>query len=235
MEIIDALKASIYSNNPASLGYNASGSSSISSPSTNTGADRYGCYGDKLYLVMREKMMKVKTSSGKKIHLLLGCPDSLESITTVPETLEIEKTMGKAKNQKKKETPPSKTELILQMRYLLIILVRKSIVVVICDGLMADADADANASDSSGGAESGGTGKKDEEEEEVSFASKSKAKVAPPTDIDFTQLGTKEACRFPYLNLIASDTPSKQMQIGYATLLDDVKKKITSLARLQGI
>ncbi len=72
-------------------------------------------------------------------------------------------------------------------------------------------------------------------EEEVSFSvNKKDMKPPPPTTIDFTQLGTKEAWRFPYLNLIASNTPGKFMQNSYSGLLDDVKKKITSLARLQG-
>ena len=54
-----------------------------------------------------------------------------------------------------------------------------------------------------------------------------------PTNIEFCQLGTKEAWRFPYLNLIASNTPSKFMQDSYLSFLEDVKKKIISLSRLQ--
>jgi hypothetical protein len=80
-------------------------------------------------------------------------------------------------------------------------------------------------------------GSNDNKEENISFSSTSKDTLKlppPPTDIDFGLLGTKEAYRFPYLNLIASDTPRKIMQEGYSSLLDDVKKKITSLAKLQG-
>jgi hypothetical protein len=85
--------------------------------------------------------------------------------------------------------------------------------------------------------EHSGSKGKNEGKLDVAFNSSPKAtKKSPPptTDIDFRQLGTKEAWRFPYLNLIASDTPRKILQEGYTNLLDDVKKKITSLARLQG-
>ena len=67
MEIIDALKATVHSTNSTSLGYNAK-----SYVSTNSD-DKYGCYGDNLYLVMREKMIKFKTPNAKKINLLPGC------------------------------------------------------------------------------------------------------------------------------------------------------------------
>ena len=105
MEIIDALKATVHSTNTTSLGYNAKSYVSINSD------DKYGCYGDNLYLVMREKMIKFKTPNAKKINLLPGCElrESDDSKSQEPE-----KTDSKAKSQKKKDVPPTKTELILQ-------------------------------------------------------------------------------------------------------------------------
>lgn len=70
-------------------------------------------------------------------------------------------------------------------------------------------------------------------EEDIEFVSSKPSISTTPTDINFANLGTTEAYRFPYLNLIASDTPASFMQVNYAGLLEDVKKKISSLARLQ--
>lgn len=109
MEIIDALKATVHSTNTTSLGYNAD------SYVPSTSDDKYGCYGDKLYLVMREKMNKFKSPNSKKINLLPGCEfrePTVESIDS--KSQESEKTEVKAKSQKKKEIPLSKAELILQ-------------------------------------------------------------------------------------------------------------------------
>ena len=114
MEIIDALKATVHSTNTTSLGYNAKSYVSINSD------DKYGCYGDNLYLVMREKMIKFKTPNAKKINLLPGCElckataNSNEPKSQEPKSQEPEKTESKAKSQKKKDAPPTKTELILQ-------------------------------------------------------------------------------------------------------------------------
>jgi len=114
MEIIDALKSTIHSNNTASLGYNSKFHISTSSD------DKYGCYGDKLYLVMREKIIKFKTPNGKKINLLPGCDlqgvdimtESMEPKSPEPETTENKPNTGKS--QKKKDIPPTKVEIILQ-------------------------------------------------------------------------------------------------------------------------
>ena len=71
-------------------------------------------------------------------------------------------------------------------------------------------------------------------DENIVFSSQeARAEFKVPRDINFEELGTKEAWRFPYLNLIASNTPNKFMLDSYSKLIDDVKKKITSLARLQ--
>lgn len=109
MEIIDALKSTIHSNNSACLGYNAEFGISAQSE------DKYGCYGDKLYLVMREKMIKFKTPSARKINLLIGC--AINECNTEPKS-DITKTPGaickEKQPQDRKEKPPSKAELILQ-------------------------------------------------------------------------------------------------------------------------
>ena len=127
MEIIDALKATVHSTNITSIGYNSK--SQVYAYSD----DKYGCYGDKLYLVMREKMIKFKTPNGKKINLLPGCdlqgvmiesnaskipdPEIPDPEIPEPESQKSEKTETKintAKIQKKKDIPPTKVELILQ-------------------------------------------------------------------------------------------------------------------------
>ena len=59
-----------------------------------------------------------------------------------------------------------------------------------------------------------------------------KTKYIPPTDITFTNLGTTEAYRFPYLNLIASDSPYEFMSKNYTSLITDINKKIGSLDKL---
>lgn len=105
MEIIDALKSTIHSDNPSNLGYNAE-----SYVSTNS-EDKYGCYGDKLYLVMREKIIKFKTPSARKINLLIGCVLN-DSTTVLDSSKEKEKTQinNKDKHSKKKDIQPSKAE-----------------------------------------------------------------------------------------------------------------------------
>ena len=121
MEIIDALKATVHSTNTTSIGYNAKFHISTNSD------DKYGCYGNKLYLVMREKMIKFKTPNAKKINLLPGCElhgdgsiaesndfKSQESKSQEPKSQEPEKTDIKTKSHKKKDIPPTKAELILQ-------------------------------------------------------------------------------------------------------------------------
>lgn len=114
MEIIDALKSTIHSNNSASLGYN------IESRVSSHSEDKYGCYGDKLYLVMREKMIKFKTPSARKINLLIGCTlnestaESDSSKTPGAISKEKQNQDSKGKQQKKKDIPLSKAELILQ-------------------------------------------------------------------------------------------------------------------------
>ncbi len=122
MEIISALKATVQSNEKSSLGYNAE------SYVATGGDDKYGCYGDKFYLVIREKLIKWKTADGKKINLLHGCslpadidapphiPDSVHEQDTATATATFT-TKGKHHTPKKKETPPpppSKADLILQ-------------------------------------------------------------------------------------------------------------------------
>lgn len=62
--------------------------------------------------------------------------------------------------------------------------------------------------------------------------------VKPPVSvnkkgIDFANLGTTEAHKFPYLNLIASPTPLEILNRGYNSLVVDIKKKIGSLETLQ--
>lgn len=108
VEVIKALKASIISTNKDSLGYNAANYISTSD------TDKYGCYGDKLYLTIREKLVKIKTSNSKKINLLANCPD-LEPSTEVGSSLaSIEGAPASKHANKKKDAPPSKTEMILQ-------------------------------------------------------------------------------------------------------------------------
>lgn len=51
--------------------------------------------------------------------------------------------------------------------------------------------------------------------------------------IDFQKLGTTEAYKFPYLNLIANDTPMEFMISNYDGLVTDIKKKIGSLDKLE--
>ena len=122
MEIIDALKATVHSTDTTSIGYNAK-----YYVSTNSN-DKYGCYGDKLYLVMREKMIKFKTPTAKKINLLPGCElqgvvvvvgagsiaESNNSKIQEPKSQEPEKIDVKTKSLKKKDVQPTKTEIILQ-------------------------------------------------------------------------------------------------------------------------
>ena len=55
----------------------------------------------------------------------------------------------------------------------------------------------------------------------------------PQNGINFANLGTKEAYKFPYLNLIASKTPFEFMQTNYNGLLSDIKRKIGSLSKLE--
>lgn len=52
-------------------------------------------------------------------------------------------------------------------------------------------------------------------------------------EINFANLGTKEAYKFPYLNLIASKTPFEFMQTNYNGLISDIKRKIGSLSKLE--
>ncbi len=106
LEVIKALRASIVSSNEKSLGYNASRYISIPEE-----CDNYGCYGDKLYTTIRTKLVKIRTSSSKKINLLANCPE-LESSVEEAEVTE-DNHHGKH-NSKKKEAAPSKTEIILQ-------------------------------------------------------------------------------------------------------------------------
>lgn len=54
-----------------------------------------------------------------------------------------------------------------------------------------------------------------------------------PMSIKFENLGTTEAHKFPYLNLIASDKPFDFMKEHYANLVVDIKKRIGSLNKLQ--
>lgn len=109
MEIIDALKSTIYSNDSASLGYNAEAYVSTHFE------DKYGCYGDKLYLVMREKMIKFKSPSARKINLLVGCVlNDTATVQDSSEDKEKQQKDSKDKHSKKKDIPPSKAELILQ-------------------------------------------------------------------------------------------------------------------------
>jgi len=51
--------------------------------------------------------------------------------------------------------------------------------------------------------------------------------------IEFKKLGTNEAHKFPYLNLIANDSPMEFMKLHYAGLVTDIKKKIGSLNKLE--
>lgn len=51
--------------------------------------------------------------------------------------------------------------------------------------------------------------------------------------IIFEKLGTSEAHKFPYLNLIASNNPFEFMEKNYASLVADIKKKIGSLDKLE--
>lgn len=51
--------------------------------------------------------------------------------------------------------------------------------------------------------------------------------------IDFTKLGTTEAHKFPYLNLIANNSPMDFMKLNYTSLVTDIKKKIGSLDKLE--
>jgi hypothetical protein len=103
MEIIDALKSTIYSTNPASLGYNAS-----FDVSSNLDV-KYGCYGDKLYLIIRNKLIKFKTSTGKKVNLLVNH-------TILEELKDLQKVSNEIieRKQKKKDTLSTKAEIILQ-------------------------------------------------------------------------------------------------------------------------
>lgn len=50
--------------------------------------------------------------------------------------------------------------------------------------------------------------------------------------INFNKLGTTEAYKFPYLNLVASNNPLELMNSHYADLVADIKKKIGSLDKL---
>jgi hypothetical protein len=68
--------------------------------------------------------------------------------------------------------------------------------------------------------------------EDVKFIRKNQ-KPIQHTDIIFKNLGTSEAYRFPYLNLIASNNPYEFMKYNYADLVADVNKKIISLDKLQ--
>ena len=52
-------------------------------------------------------------------------------------------------------------------------------------------------------------------------------------EIVFDKLGTTEAHKFPYLNLIASNSPMEEMQTYYGGLVADIKKKIGSLDKLE--
>jgi hypothetical protein len=54
-----------------------------------------------------------------------------------------------------------------------------------------------------------------------------------PTGIVFDKLGTTEAHKFPYLNLIASNNPMQEMQSHYGGLVLDIKKKIGSLDKIE--
>lgn len=51
--------------------------------------------------------------------------------------------------------------------------------------------------------------------------------------IEFNKLGTTEAHKFPYLNLVANDSPMEFMKLHYAGLVTDIKKKIGSLNKLE--
>lgn len=111
MEIIDALKNTVNSNDPNSLGYNAEFYLSINSNY------KYGCYGDNLYIIMREKMYKFKTPNNKKVNLLFGCNQIVDFDTRITRN-SMENTVikvdNKNKNQKKQNIQPTKAELILQ-------------------------------------------------------------------------------------------------------------------------
>ena len=57
--------------------------------------------------------------------------------------------------------------------------------------------------------------------------------IANTNNITFDKLGTTEAYKFPYLNLIASNTPMDFMTTNYNNLVMDIKKKIGSLGKLE--
>lgn len=86
----------------------------------------------------------------------------------------------------------------------------------------SDDEDDSNTEDSS---------KEDKEDDSVKIQAPVNT-YKPPTDINFTELGTSEAYRFPYLNLVATDKPYDFMNTSYNSLFEDVKKKIGSLDKL---
>jgi hypothetical protein len=53
------------------------------------------------------------------------------------------------------------------------------------------------------------------------------------SEIDFQNLGTTEAHKFPYLNLIATPAPLEILNTSYNSLVVDIKKKIGSLGKLE--
>jgi hypothetical protein len=89
-----------------------------------------------------------------------------------------------------------------------------------------DSDDDADGSD-----ESHDDGNEGPESRDVIIQSQRKQYI-PPTDIDFTKLGTAEAYRFPYLNLVASNIPYEFMIENYSSLISEINKKIGSLDKL---
>ena len=92
----------------------------------------------------------------------------------------------------------------------------------------SDSDSDSNSEDS----DSRQVRDTEGNASNVKYENKKK-KYIYPKDINFNELGTREAGRFPYLNLVASDQPDIFMNMNYKLLLDDVKTKIGSLDKLQ--